>query len=129
MNKKGFKPFSGLVSWWKGRHFYFPQEEDLDTDIPATATIATGRVSPLRRITKLQQLRQPITRSLSIDSARESVESMDSVTASYWNPGDETSESTEPASNTGYHADFLVEHLGFLSSQTQPREVEIVYRN
>lgn len=143
-NKKGFRPFLGLVSWWKGRKFYFAQQEDLDGEEETTRSeekgvlregTERGQQPSLPQTTyfnppmKQQQLRHPLTRSLTVDSFQDSIESMDSVTESYWDPEDETSQTTAPASNTGYQTDFLVEHLGFLSAQTQPREVEVVYRN
>lgn len=143
-NKKGFRPFLGLVSWWKGRRFYFAQQEDLDAEGEESTRDdekdglsqepESGRELRLPQTTyfhppvKQQQLRYPMTRSLTVDSFQDSIESMDSVAESNWDPEDETSQSTTPASNTGYKTDFLVEHLGFLSAQTQPREVEIVYR-
>jgi hypothetical protein len=143
MNKKGFRPFLGLVSWWKGRKFYFAQHEDHDGEKSTRneekderAEEPAGGTEPrLPQDTyfnpplKQQQLRYPLTRSLTVDSFQDSIESMDSLAESYWDPGDETSQSTTPISNTGYQTDFLVEHLGFLSAQTQPREVEVVYRN
>lgn len=140
MTKRGFRPLLGLVSWWKGRKFYFAQQEDLEDDEKTARKDKNGipqeqpSQANLQRSTNLngtpvqQQLRYPFTRSLTVDSFQDSIESMDSVAESYWDPEDETSQTTTPASNTGYQPDFLVEHLGFLSAQTQPREVEVVYR-
>ena len=68
-------------------------------------------------------------RNRTTDSFQDSIESMDSLVESYWDPEDETSQATAIASNALHYGDgFLLEHLNFLSVQTQPREVEAVYR-
>ena len=145
-NKRGAfrRPLLGLVSWWKGRKFYFAQQQE-DIDDTSTRTedkeelmegleqvaghMRRPEATQLTRSPTQQHVRFPLTRTSTVDSLQDSIESMDSVAESYWDPADETSETTTPASNTGYKPDFLIEHLGFLSAQTQPREVEVVYRN
>jgi len=144
-NKQTFRPLLGLVTWWKGRKFYFAQQEDLGDDDDEESAPSNDKnnihrepeQAPRARLprpnfngTPMQQpCRNPLTQSLATASFEDSIESMDSLAESYWEPEDETSQTTTPASNTGYQPDFLVEHLGFLNAQTQPREVEVVYRN
>lgn len=64
-----------------------------------------------------------------IGSFQDSIESMDSVKDSHWDPEDETSQATEVATNVRRQDAFLHEHLNFLSVQTQPQEVVVVYTN
>lgn len=147
INKKGFRPLLGLISWWKGRRFYFAQQEEYEEEDGEDSASSEGKdgrgrgpeqasrstsdpnSTLFQRSTTQEQLHFHLVRTLTIDSFQDSIESMDSLTGSYWDPADETSQTTTPASNTGYQTDFLVEHLGFLSAQTQPREVEVVYRS
>jgi hypothetical protein len=147
--KRRFRPFLGLVSWWNRRNFYFAQREDpLDDESMLSQQKSPNKEAtkaPLfnlpktayfRRPTEMQQQTYPSTINRTVDSFQDSVESMDSVVDSYWDPGDETSQATAVASNSsntlqdaGYPKDFLAEHLNFLSAQTQPRAVELVYKN
>jgi hypothetical protein len=141
--KRRFRPFLGLVSWWKRRKFYFVQQDVLDEEesmLSEQKGLVQGKASiPLLNHPSTtyfhgprapQNPRYPLTRNTTIDSFQDSIESMDSLVESYWDPDDETSQATAVASNTGQYgqqADFLLEHLNFLSVQTQPREVEVVY--
>lgn len=62
----------------------------------------------------------------SCQDGTESIESMDSLDASY------ASMATTEASNarrTHRQDRFFLEHLDFLAANTQPREVEIVYKH
>ena len=139
IKKKGIRLF--IVAWWKGRSFYFAQQEECDgegTDrseiigLEETAKRSVpsvpqgGRVPPQL---KRQHLRHPKTRSLTVNSFQDSIESMDSLAESHWEPEEDKSQSTTTISNTVNQTDFLDEHLGFLSAQTQPREVEVVYHD
>ena len=69
----------------------------------------------------------PFERNCTKDSFQGSLESMDSLVESYWDPEDETSQATAMISNAFQSKDFFVEHVGFLSVQAQPREVELIY--
>jgi hypothetical protein len=134
--KRRFRPWLGLISWWKRRKFYFVQDDTVDEESMQTAR------TPLLNLPQATYFNQGLTRApqqsmcartrnFTVDSFQDSVESMDSLAESYWDPEDETSQATAVASNTGqgehHQTDFLVEHLNFLSVQTQPREVELVY--
>lgn len=128
--KKVFRPILGLVSWWKGRRYYFATH-DFASDEKSTTSgnNRSGHASSqlcIDRQPDQQKIQLTVSRAFTVDSLQDSSESMHSVINSYLDPGDETSQKTTPASNTGYKADFMNEHLGFLGSQTQPREVEIV---
>lgn len=142
------RPFIALIRWWKRRKFYLvDHEESVPDNNEDPSTASTGQeldreavqerslepslpqTTYFRRQSSPQLGKIPMTRSLTVDSFQDSVESMDSLFESYWDPEDETSQVTTPVSNTGYQAQFLVEHLGFLCAQTQPREVEVVYKN
>ena len=108
-NKKGkqvFRPFIGLVSWWKGRQYYFATP-DFARDATST-TSGDNRLGP--SYSQLQVSRRPaqenVTALLSpapnVDFLQCSTESLDSATNSYSEPGDEISQTTTPASNTCY---------------------------
>jgi hypothetical protein len=71
--------------------------------------------------------RYPCVRDRDADSYQGSLESMDSLTDSYWDPGDNESEATPVANNNTIQADFLDEHVDFLKGNTQPREVQVVW--
>jgi hypothetical protein len=76
-------------------------------------------------------LTQPVAiaqRSLSSGS----LESMDSLVESYWDPDDaddETSSQITPIATNGHLTapDFFTEHVHFLRVQTRPRKVEVVW--
>ena len=142
--KKKFRPFSSIVSWWKRRNFYVVQDDRLLDDESIAADehqVLLNDVTTTSSVTSLpstQFTNDPkvsatlpslpsFRRNLAEDSLEDSLESMDSLVGSNWDPEDETSEVTTIASNTHQPIDFFVEHLTFLSVQTQPREVELVY--
>ena len=131
-DKHVFRPFLGLVSWWKGRHYYFPTHDYACDETSARS--GDNRLghphSRLRVDRRSTQQNLPLLLSLpfNIDSLQDSAESMDSVTNSCWEPGDEISQTTTPASNTCYKPDVMIEHLRFLGRQTQPSEVQSVAR-
>lgn len=60
-----------------------------------------------------------------------SLESMDSLVESHWDPDDDASNVTPLVTNIPQPAmdAFFVEHVRFLQVQTQPREVQEVYRS
>ena len=64
-----------------------------------------------------------------IESISGSLESMDSIADSHWDPDDDSSNVTPLVRNIPHPtADaFFVEHVKFLQVQTQPRKVEQVY--
>jgi hypothetical protein len=140
--KRRFRPCSGIVSWWKRRSFYIAQADTLDEESLKGAIIdnrpldqtAYSSVGSPHKTSYFPGKRAatthppyPFVRSRTADSFQGSLESVDSLVESYWDPEDETSQTTAVASNTVSPMDFFVEHLGFLSVQTQPRQVEIVY--
>lgn len=62
------------------------------------------------------------------DSFQESLESMDSLAESYWDPEDDNSSNCTPlAKNSLRPSNFLAEHMRFLRVQTQPRQVETMW--
>ena len=64
------------------------------------------------------------------DSHSGSLESMDSLLSSQWDPEDDASTMTPLVTNIDPPSDaFFVEHVRFLQIQTQPRKVEEVYHN
>jgi hypothetical protein len=142
--KRRFRPWLGLISWWKRRKFYFVQDDTVDEESMLSERKPIRQETahtPLLNLPKATYFNQgltrapqqpmcPRTRNFTVDSFQDSVESMDSLVESYWDPEDDTSQATAVASNTGqgdHQTDFLLEHLNFLSVQTQPREVELVY--
>lgn len=67
---------------------------------------------------------------LALGSFTGSVESLDSLAESYWDPADEHSElkvNNSPALERARSGEFFHEHLRFLKVQTQPRQVEVVW--
>ena len=138
--KRRFRPWLGIVSWWKRRSFYVAQgdtqdEESLNIDSrlldqTVSSSVGSPHMTPYFPDWKAAK-RAPyrFVRNRTVDSFQGSLESIDSLVESYWDPEDETSQATAVASNTIHPTDFFVEHLGFLSVQTQPRQVEIVYNS
>jgi hypothetical protein len=61
------------------------------------------------------------------DSFQGSLESIDSLVESYWDPEEDSSLATPIATNRVESMDFLDEHVHFLRVQTQPRSVEVVW--
>jgi len=67
-------------------------------------------------------------RNGTIDSLSGSLESLDSLVESQWDPEDDASNITPLVKNTQKSTDvFFAEHVQFLQIQTQPRKVEEVY--
>jgi len=70
----------------------------------------------------------PILRNGTLESIPASLESMDSLAESHWDPDDDASNATPLVKNTHTPNDaFFIEHVKFLQVQTQPRKVEQVY--
>jgi len=63
------------------------------------------------------------------DSFQGSLESIDSLVESYWDPEEDASLATPVATNIIQSLDFLEEHVDFLTVQTQPRSVELVWES
>lgn len=74
---------------------------------------------------------QPIAfaRHRTHDSFQGSLESIDSLVESYWDPDDEGSHSTPVVTNLARGSAFFEAHVDFLVGQTQPRGVELVWDN
>ena len=147
--KIAFKPFSALRSWWKRRRFQHLHEaethgdsekerDDVDREPEMTEeTVKDNNVSteplqtPLALYFNAQPPRvrnvYPFQRSKTADSFQDSIESMDSVVDSHWDPDDEdTSQATERHRNGEA---YLLQHLNFLAVSTQPQEVELMHGN
>lgn len=89
----------------------------------ATSHMAQTSTSPL-----LTMPTPAVRRSFSSGS----LESMDSLVESYWDPGDveeDSSSQITPVATNGhlYAPDFFTEHVHFLRVQTRPRKVEVVW--
>ena len=132
------RPFAGVVSWWKRRHFYVPHDDTFDEEPAITPyyrkslnasddTESMTEVEP-RESSSHPRFISPIhhprrfSRSRTTDSIQGSLESMDSLVESYWDPDDDMSQTTTVISNTISPLDFFSQHLTFLT-QTQPRQV------
>jgi hypothetical protein len=145
-----FHPLAGFASWWRRRRFYVAQEDTLleEEDDSNSGRLVADNDSLLQNTQTQSSVvmvpntsyfpkpiastfnlppPHPLTRSRTRDSFQGSLESMDSLVESYWDPDEETSQATAIASNIAKPIDFFVEHLGFLSVQTQAREVELLY--
>jgi hypothetical protein len=107
------------------------QDQDWDmTEEDAVATIQTplapSYVAVMRPTGALPSA-SPFTRNRTKDSFQGSLESIDSLAESYWDPEDDSSEVTPIANNVAQPIDFFSEHVDFLRVQTQPRKVEVVW--
>ena len=137
---RSFRPFSGLVTWWKRRHFYVAQDNTLDEEF---STISDYHDS-LNNSNETDEVTSNVTCDYIFhpgfvppiyrphqrprDSFQGSLESMDSLVESYWDPDDDMSHTTAVVSNPFRPLDFFSEHLSFLT-KTQPRQVaEILCR-
>jgi len=68
------------------------------------------------------------SRNRTLDSFAGSLESIDSLAESYWDP-DDASQVTPIMTNLVRSSAFFSEHVHFLRDQTQPRKVEVVFSN
>jgi hypothetical protein len=142
------KPLRFILSWWKRRRFQYlvevgtPEDTDKeqvemeqktgDSVLEVANLILDPPNTPLSLFFSDQSMSRgssyPFQHAPTVGSFQASLESMDSVMDSHWDPNDETSQATERVAN--FHGDkFLLEHLNFLSVSTQPQEVELVYDN
>jgi hypothetical protein len=90
---------------------------------------AASRLAPGRQATvSAPALNQPARfgRSRTKDSFQGSLESIDSLLESCWDPEDDASLATPIVTNVARPIDFY-EHVHFLRVQTQPRKVEVVW--
>ena len=69
----------------------------------------------------------PFVRNRTKDSFQGSLESIDSLVESYWDPEDDASQLTPIVTNALQDDGFFSEHVDFLRVQTQPRKVEVVW--
>ncbi|CAB9498635.1 expressed unknown protein [Seminavis robusta] len=111
------------------------EEASLEASPPRVRSIPVVTPSPP---TKLQTATDPISPPSSLkiyqsgkeDSVSGSLESLDSLVSSQWDPEDDASTTTPLVTNISQTTDaFFVEHVKFLQIQTQPRKVEEVYHN
>jgi hypothetical protein len=107
------------------------QDQDWDMTVEdATATIQTplapSYVAAMRAIGAPPGA-SPFTRNRTKDSFQGSLESIDSLAESHWDPEDDSSQVTPIANNVAQPIDFFSEHVDFLRVQTQPRKVEVVW--
>lgn len=80
------------------------------------------------RYTMVSTMPPKFTRNRTKDSFQGSLESIDSLAESYWDPeDDDISQVVGNASATERSDDFFYEHMHFLKVQTQPRQVEVVW--
>lgn len=152
--KRMFKRFFSLLKWWKRRKFQYlahvetkveyilrdsraetlkdAKSKESRADSDASPSPKSSFVSPSELYFNARKQVTPrrsysFDRPRTVDSFQDSIESMDSIMDSYWDPDEETSQATELATNVQRHDEFLLEHLNFLSVQTQPQEVELMY--
>jgi hypothetical protein len=107
------------------------QDQDWDMTVEVALTtvqtpLAPSHVSPMRT-TGAPPGASPFTRNRTKDSFQGSIESIDSLTESHWDPEDDSSQVTPIANNVAQPIDFFSEHVDFLRVQTQPRKVEVVW--
>jgi hypothetical protein len=107
------------------------QDQDWDMTVEdTTATIQTplapSYVAAMRAI-GAPPGPSPFTRNRTKDSFQGSLESIDSLAESHWDPEDDSSQVTPIANNVAQPIDFFSEHVDFLRVQTQPRKVEVVW--
>ena len=105
------------------------------TELPARVPLSTEilplppknasshQSSSLAKQTSLNLI-DPFVRHRTKDSFQGSLESIDSLVQSYWDPDEDGSLVTTNGVQT---LDFVEEHVDFLKVQTQPRSVEVVW--
>jgi hypothetical protein len=145
--KRNFRPIETLLACLKGRQFHYLEEDDtreepiiedrVETEdepilSPEGEKSCSGRLNPPLALYFNNQSsgRKKVhlfQRTSSLDSLPDSIESMDSLSASNCNPEDNsTSQATARVSNC-HGETYLMEHLNFLSVSTQPQEVKLMY--
>jgi hypothetical protein len=97
---------------------------------PVVSSAVSSPTSPNFSMVRVQKHSQPETklpRSRTQESFQGSLESIDSLVESYWDPEDDASQMTPVPTNMSRSSEFFFEHVRFLKVQTQPRQVEIVW--
>ena len=97
---------------------------------PSVLSAGPSPTSPNFSMVGVQKHPQPETnlpRSRTQESFQGSLESLDSLVESYWDPEDDASQMTPVPTNISRSSEFFFEHVRFLKVQTQPRQVEIVW--
>jgi hypothetical protein len=91
--------------------------------------ISTSPSRPTFPLTKSHMMHpiELLRRERTKDSFQGSLESIDSLIESYWDPDDVESTVTPVTGNVANFVDFFSEHVHFLRVQTQPRQVEVVW--
>ena len=102
-----------------------PARVPLSTELPPipSKNAPSNQPSPLAKQTSFNLI-DPFVRRRTKDSFQGSLESIDSLVESYWDPDEDGSLVT---TNLVQSLDFLEEHVDFLKVQTQPRSVEVVW--
>jgi hypothetical protein len=97
-------------------------------------TILTAPKSKLSspKLSMVRVMKQPppetqFVRTRTQESFQGSLESMDSLAESYWDPEDDASHITPATATLARSSEFFFEHVRFLKVQTQPRQVEVVW--
>jgi hypothetical protein len=136
--KHALRELAEKITWWgKEKSFYVvhkdstlaEDEESIDGFL-FTNDFGKNAKSPKPRVLAeiFPAAAVSFRRSKRRCSFQSSIESIDSLLESCWDPEDDSSQCTEVVSNSRVQPDFFIEHLDFLSIQTQPRQVQLVYR-
>lgn len=133
LGKRGFDFLVGFREWWIRRKFKLILDDEsivLQEQQRRRGKAETDWLSRVRYGLVLngreerRVSRYLLLRTNSTDSCGDSIESIDSLDGSY------SSQATTVESSTGRlvrQDGFFLEHLNFLTVQTQPRVVEVVY--
>ena len=133
--KRRCQKLLSLPSCSKKHEGAYAAQTDTRTSIPNENTDVTFDDSA-NALVRINEVPHPDTfsaprsshrRNKTRDSFQGSIESLDSLVESCWDPEDDSSQCTQVTSNPKNHVDFFVQHLGFLCIQTQPRQVQVVY--
>lgn len=103
-----------------------PQPIDRPPPIPLKKVHSSNVSTSLSRNPSLYEP-DPFTRRRTKDSFQGSLESIDSLVESYWDPEEDVSLTTPIRSNMIQSMDVPEEHVDFLLVRTQPRSVEVVW--
>lgn len=107
------------------------EEQDWDMTVENVMVTIKAPLAPsyvaAMRTTGAPPGASPFTRNRTKDSFQGSLESIDSLAESHWDPEDDSSQVTPIANNVAQPYDFFSEHVDFLRVQTQPRKVEVVW--
>jgi hypothetical protein len=81
-----------------------------------------------KMVTTPKKIPPTFIRTRTVDSFGGSLESIDSLAESYWDPEDDSSlPQSSPSGEVARSREFFHEHVHFLKVQTQPRQVEVVW--